>query len=72
MIADPQQSEPSSVVLSGAQVREIIYSLHSVDGEPCEQIDTMPNERLGAVWKWICKDPVHPREWHSLKAAFDH
>ncbi|MEJ2345018.1 MAG: patatin-like phospholipase family protein [Gammaproteobacteria bacterium] len=72
VIADPDASEPPSVVLSGEQVRTIIDQLHSVERDPCARIAAMPDPRLRAVWKWICKDRVHGPEWHRLEADLGH
>ncbi len=69
VVPDPEQSTPPSVTLSGEQVREIIYSLHRAQQEPCKHVDEMPSPGLQSVWRWICKDPVHAREWRKLKTA---
>jgi hypothetical protein len=72
VVPDPDASDPSSVVLSGVQVRTIIDQLHSVERDPCDHVDAMSDPRLRDVWKWICKDPVHGKEWHRLEADLGH
>lgn len=67
--ADPDRSKAMQVTLRGAQVRDIIYELHSIDNKQC-LTDSMAGDRnLKTVWEWICSDPVHAREWASLQAS---
>lgn len=72
VIADPDASSPSSVVLSGEQRRTIIDRLSRVDRDPCGHVGAMPDPRLRAVWNWIGKDPVHGPEWYRLEADLGH